>query len=321
MTAIRRSSLGRRLALASLCLGAVAAARQVPAEPPDRINPCEDSSADWCLQEIEPAVSRPAVPERRSGGRSRRVVEPECGWVSLPVDRVPGSAVERRSDSIGGESRPAIFVNGQPTPGAEVSWQAWCYDAETLGYRGPFRWVPVGAEAPVLPTPEEVAEEAYEAIRGRLPGPVVGTSPPVGVEATVDVPVFVWVTNWQDEVVETRDLLDDLVTVTARPALVLDPAEPGAGAVACSGAGRPYDPAGGDLWVQAAAPGACAYAYRYRTGVEGRPALWPSTVVVRWSISWSATSGEGGEFPVVDRSVSIPRGVTEVQSVLVPEGR
>ncbi|MGH9211741.1 MAG: hypothetical protein ACRD2C_13805 [Acidimicrobiales bacterium] len=217
-------------------------------------------------------------------------------------------------------TRPAIFANGRPPEGLEVVWQGWCYtEAFAANFRGPFRWLPADGADPV--TAADVAAAAYERLRGRLPEPVVVTSPPVGTEAIVDVPVFVTVTNWQGALVEQGPLLGDTVTVTATPEVVLSPAEPGAGARVCAGPGNSYDPAAGDLWVQAAQPGACTHTYLRRTGVEGRPDQWPSTVTVRWSIRWSATSGETGTFAVVNQVVSLPRAVGEVQAVLVDEQR
>jgi hypothetical protein len=274
---------------------------------------CEDSEAHWCLEQRE--QDTPPAPAEdtatRQGGDA--TTAPPCGWVTVPAERIPSA----------NSTRPAVFTNGRPPEGLDVIWQGWCYREPTIGsdFRGPFRWLPVEeADPPAIPTAEEVAAEAYEAVRGRVPEPVVATSPPLGVDAVVDVPVFVTVTNWEDEIVETRPLLDDTVTVTATPELVIHPAEQGVESVACHGAGRPYDPTGDDLWAQAAAPGACTYAYQHRTGVDRRPDLWPSTVVVRWSIAWSSTSGETGVFPAVEQTVSVSRGVTEVQAVLVEEG-
>jgi hypothetical protein len=81
----------------------------------------------------------------------------------------------------------------------------------------------------------------------------------------------VTVTDWDDEIVETRPLLGDTVTVTATPQLAIDPAEPGADPVICQGPGQPYQPGAGDLWVQAAGPEACTYAYQARSDVGERP--------------------------------------------------
>lgn len=296
------------VAMTGVCVMAAVAGGVVAAAPAEAdIDECEDSTAQWCLEQgTEGAVPTPVGSGSPGSGPSSEA--PPCGWVTIPAERIPSA----------NSTRPAIYTNGRPPEGLEVIWQGWCYRPPSLGsdFRGPFRWLPV-TEALEVPTAEEVAEDAYEAVKGRVPELSVVTNPPFGVDAVVDVPVFVTATNWAAEIVETRPLLDDIVTVRATPELVVDPAEPGVGPVTCQGAGRPYDPAGGDLWAQAAAPGGCTYAYQQRTGVDGRPEQWPSTVVVRWSIAWSATTGESGVFPAVEQSVSIARGVSEVQSVLV----
>jgi hypothetical protein len=105
--------------------------------------------------------------------------------------------------------------------------------------------------------------------------------------------------------------------VTVTPALSYRPGEPGAAALACAGNGSRYDPNGPDIHVQAAVPGACAYPYSQRTGVPGRPVAWPAEVSVTWTITWSSTAGNGGPLPSVTRTASVPRGVDEVQSVIV----
>jgi hypothetical protein len=190
-----------------------------------------------------------------------------------------------------------------------VSWQAWCFKEASGGmYGGPFRWV-------LVATPQTVAAGLYRQVKGTVPEPVVVTSPPAGVAAIVGVPMFVSVSNWRGPITRTGNLLGVGVTVVATPTLVIDPAD-GSPTVTCAGGGRPYEPGGGELWRQATSPDACTHTYEHRTGVEGHPAKWPTTVTVRWSITWSASDGEGGSFPVVDRSVSLARAVREVQSIV-----
>lgn len=221
------------------------------------------------------------------------------------------------------------LTNGRPPAGEQVVWQAWCYSEDSLqehGIGGPYRWLLVAegeTEEVAAPSVEDIAQLLYEQIEGRMPDPEVVTSPPAGTDAIVSVPVFVSVANWPDggELVESQDLLGVSVTVRATPELVLDPAEPGGSAMTCSGPGVGYDPDGGDLWAQAESSAACTHSYGLRTGVEDRPGQWPSTATVRWSISWSAATGEGGSFPVVEQSVAIPRGVSEVQTVVTSGDR
>lgn len=302
-----RAVLGRLAA----CLTVVGAGVAIPlasaavAEPDE----CSDPTADWCLEDDSPSSPTPGEEPSNGDGSSD---EPPCGWVTIPASVVPPET----------SSRPYILTNGRPPEGLEVVWQGWCYRANGTSpqfFRGPFRWYEAGAPAPGA-TLEDVAAAAYDRLRGRLPEPVVVTSPAAGVDAVVDVPVFISVTNWQAELVENGDLLGDPVTVTATPTLLLSSGEPGSPPVTCEGPGRPYDPTFGDLWEQAAAPGACSFTYRQRTGAEGRPDAWPSVVTVQWSITWESGSGPSGSFPVVAQPVPLPRSVDEVRSMVVSGG-
>ena len=64
-------------------------------------------------------------------------------------------------------------------------------------------------------------------------------------------------------------------------------------------------------------PGACAHVYKLRTSAEGRPTEWPGSVSVTWSITWTATAGDSGTLPSITRTMALPRGVQEVQTVVV----
>jgi hypothetical protein len=291
------------------CLSAGLGFYRAPAAHAEGLDPCAASSADWCLGSEQGGGS--STGGGRSSGGGGDPASDACGWETVPAEVVPPAS----------STRPVILANGRPPEGQAVVWQAWCYSRRVAlqQFRGPFRWLPAGDAASL--TAEDVARAAYDRLKGRMPTPEVVTTPPPGVEAVVDVPVFVTITNWQTEIVDGGDLLGNAVTVRATPALLVDPAEPGASAFECSGPGRPYDPAGGDLWQQAAADGACTHTYRHRTDVDGRGQEWPSTVTVRWTITWSADSGEGGTFPAVNRTVSIPRSVDEVQAVVVEGAR
>ncbi|HEY8527849.1 MAG TPA: hypothetical protein VIL48_22995, partial [Acidimicrobiales bacterium] len=105
------------------------------------------------------------------------------------------------------------------------------------------------------------------------------------------------------------------VSLAAEPTLTFDPGEPGSSPIECDPPGTRFDPNGPDPEVQAAAPGACAYVYRYRTGTDDRPDAWPATVNVTWDISWTAAGAEG-TFPAQTLSTGVPREVDEVQTVV-----
>jgi hypothetical protein len=191
----------------------------------------------------------------------------------------------------------------------EVAWQTvQCSDGSFQGYQ--FRWVPVV-------TPASLASIARGRLVGELAAPVVASNPPLGVASIVGVPVFVEVTNWTGARSESECAGGLCVTVTATPSVSFTPGEPGSAVVACAGAGSRFAPGAGDPATQAAASGACAYPYRLRTGVEGRPRLWPGSVTMTWTLSWSASDGETGVLAPVTLSTDVSRAVKEVQTVVV----
>lgn len=299
----------RRLAALAVAIGAAGALTVLGPAPASAIpSPCSQGPGqDYCVNASHPGGSGPTKPVAAGpGGSKQSSPPPACGW-----ETVAASIAEPWITA-------GAVINGAPPAGAAVTWQAYCISQSTAGatYGGPYRWV---AAAPVI-TPADIAQGLYESMKGRMPDPVVVTNPPRGTASVIGVPVFVFVSNWQPALSASQDLAGVLVTVRARPQLLFNPGESGSGARSCNGPGRRYDPAGGDLWEQASAPGACTHVYRHRTGAEGRPAAWPGTVTVRWSINWSASDGSGGSFPVVNRTTAVPRAVEEVQTVVVSGG-
>ena len=245
-------------------------------------------------------VSTPGGPTKpaASGGGGGDAVT--CGWQDIPgFNADDPSALQN-------------FGLAAPPAGVAVVWQTIaCSDG---GSRYEFRWI-----IPV--TPATLAATASGRLEAELPQPSVVSDPPVGTASIVRVPVFVEVTNWTGVASQSECAAGLCVTVTATPALTFDPGEPTAVQRRCAGSGSRYVPGGGDPVAQASVPGACAYAYRLRTGVSSRPASWPATVSVTWVIGWVASSGETGTLPSVTRTTSVPRTVNEVQSVVVGGGR
>lgn len=249
----------------------------------------ERSPLGYCIQWDVPTPGTPGKPGG-SGG-----TQPECYWVRVNQD-------------LG--SDPTIFADyglEQPPAGVEIVWQSWeCSDGRVTDN---FRWV-------LAATPGNLATIARGQLIGELPQPVVESSPPAGTASIVGVPAFVTVVNWTGVVSETQCAGGLCVTLTATPQLVFRPGEPGAAQVTCAGAGTRYVTGAGTPDVQASAPGACAWAYRQRTGAQGRPPLWPGQVSVTWTLTWTATSGAAGALTPVTRSTDVPRQVTEVQTVI-----
>lgn len=232
---------------------------------------------------------------RSRNQRPRSTTAPSCYWRSSSLD--VGLWESSVYDRYGLQFPPADV---------EVYWQEWVCDG---GSPSNYRWV-------VAVTAESLAQTARGRLVGTLPRPVVSASPALGTPSIVGVPVFVAVDNWTGVVSDSECAGGLCVTVRAAPELTFDPAEPGAGSIACGDAGSTYRPGSGSPAAQAAMPGACAYAYTARTGAVGRPAEWPGEVSVTWSISWTASSGASGVLPSVTRNAAVPRAVAEVQTVV-----
>jgi hypothetical protein len=262
------------------------------------------STASWCLGGTTGGGGTGGGTGGQPGTPGPPTKPPPCGW-----EAVPASVVLPWLKSTSG-----AVEDGPPPPGADVTWQAWCYREASGGgtYGGPFRWV-------LVATPQTVAAGLAQQIRGTVPEPEVRTDPPAGTAAVVGVPVFVDITNWQGTIVRHGTLVGIGVTVVATPSVIVDAGD-GTNPHTCDGPGRLYDPAAGDLWAQADAAGACTLTYAKRTGVSGRPGTWASTATVRWTITWSSTDGDGGIFPDVDRTITLPRQVHEVQTIVTSGG-
>lgn len=249
----------------------------------------ERSPRGYC---VEWDVSRPvgARPSLGTGGTA-----PNCYWVTVEVDLAKDPTVW------------ADFHLERPPDGRAIAWQSWmCSDGRTTF---DYRWV-------LAATPTDLASLARGRLVGELAQPAVESSPPLGTASIVGVPVFVEVVNWTGVVSKSECAGGLCVTVSATPSLTYTPGEPGSSALRCGGSGSRYVPGGGSAEEQAAPPGACAHAYRLRTGAAGRPSVWPGAASVTWTLSWVATSGESGSLPSVTRATATPRAVSEVQTVI-----
>lgn len=250
------------------------------------------SPLGYCIDWDVPTPGGPPA----GGGGGGSTDEVVCYWVTIPDDL---------------SEDPTIWFDFDLTPppeGVTVVWQSWeCSDGSATFA---FRWV-------IPATPANLAALARGQVMGLMPQPSINSSPPVGTASIVEVPVFVEVTNWTGVITDSECAGGLCVTVTATPQLTFTPAEAGSSPVTCAGSGTRYDPDGAPIEQQASADGACAYAYRLRTGVEGRPTHWPGSVSVTWTISWTATTGASGSLPAVTRTTSLPRAVREVQTVVV----
>lgn len=284
--------IGPRIASGLLAAGAVLGVAS-PVQASENPGQCVNySPLGYCVDWDVPTPGGP--PSGGGGGGSGDEVV--CYWVTIPDDL---------------SEDPTIWFDFDLTPppdGVTVVWQSWeCSDGSATFA---FRWI-------IPATPSNLAALARGRVLGTLPQPTINSSPPVGTASIVDVPVFVEVTNWTGTVTDSECAGGICVTITATPALTFTPGESSSRPVSCAGAGSRYDRDGPPIEEQAAADGACAYAYRRRTGVEGRPSEWAGSVSVTWTISWTASTGATGTVPAVTRTTQMPRAVREVQAVVV----
>jgi hypothetical protein len=187
---------------------------------------------------------------------------------------------------------------------------------------GPYAptWIPPDegfGPAPLPPpSPAEVAADALLRVRALLEKPTVATNPPDPAPSTIGIPTFVSVPNWQGVLTPPDHCLRGVcVSLEAVPELTFDPGEPGADVIACEDGGTAFDRDGPDPEVQAAAPGACAYAYTRRTGVAGRPEAWTGEVAITWTVTWRAGPLEDTLDPIT-LSTTFGQAVEENRTVI-----
>ena len=152
--------------------------------------------------------------------------------------------------------------------------------------------------------PAELARRAADTLV--LPLPEVQTSPRRGAPAVVGLPTWFWTepAGWQPQ--QASATLSG-VTVTAVATPVETTVDAGGDErVVCPGPGRPYD-----VDRSPSANGRSDCALTFPSGGERQV-----TVATRWSLSWSATNGGGGELDDVVRTTSFTVPVRELQAVL-----
>jgi hypothetical protein len=308
-----------RLKVVVVTLIAMAAGSvQLPSRVVAQAQGCEQHS-DWgeCGVEIPVPVgiSEPVSDTGGDGGAvgsAGPTVSPPCPWVT-PT----GANAQEGLRELFPEAPPdAVFqvqdcadANPDSPGGTQFSFGA--------------RWLPAAAAPEPVPPPSiAVALILYARVQAQMEAPVLATNPPAGASAVVDLPVFVEVTNWQGPITDGECVLGVCADLTAVPSLEFDAGEPEASLVTCDPPGSRFDLARGTAVAQASVPGACAYSYRERTGVAGRPGEWPGVVTVRWAVSWTSNVGDppaSGTFPDLTFSTASPRVVDEVQTVVTDD--
>ncbi|WP_414943832.1 hypothetical protein [Amycolatopsis sp. cmx-11-32] len=237
------------------------------------------------------APVRPGEPGAKPGGQARQAADPD----GLPPDCSLGGFGVGGSPGIGRPGGSAFGIRCLPPVPA---------DSDPA---------PV---APPLPSPAELAAEAFEQLR--LPLPVPRHSPdvrlPDGREATiVGENTWIWTERgvWKPAV-ERVQAGPVWAEVTATPVGMTFDSGSG-GSLTCSGPGTPYHRSYG---LHTASPD-CGF--MYTRGSAGQPndqtsAEW----AIQWSVSWVGSDGSasvGGDFPQMRSQARATFAVAEVQAL------
>jgi hypothetical protein len=213
----------------------------------------------------------------------------ECDYRALPSQPAAGSSLWEGNDPSSGvvEYTPCLtLADGAPSG--------------TALYRFVANVAPGAAPvAPPPPTPEELAQQAYQQLPIPLPSMHFGPD-------DTRIAVRYWLYLWLDDpgaVTATATAGAVSVTATARLSSVTwtmgapvsaDRLETPSAPITCQGPGVKPGP-GVDTTVDPSF-GACAYMFQVRSTPErtGGSSTWPVTATANWTIAWAANTGESG---------------------------
>jgi hypothetical protein len=183
--------------------------------------------------------------------------------------------------------------------------RAWCLTSASS--------VSQGSDAQVVIDPAVLAEQARASMT--LPLPEIGTAPPLGKPRFVNMPSWMWIgaDGWEP-VSATASVGAGSVTVVASPERVVW--ETGDGhQVVCDSAGTVYSPA---VFREEGSPD-CGHTYT-SLPPGGAGAEVDLVAVWEWSVSWSTSTGDGGELEGLSTSTTEAVPVSEIHSVVTGIG-
>jgi hypothetical protein len=185
---------------------------------------------------------------------------------------------------------------------------------------GGFIWLPKGKTAPAPPAAIDLARTAYGELHPAAPAPVRYPSGTLkdGRAYTV-VQTHMWFStspgSWS---VRSKKVCAGALcaTAVATPTrLIFDPGN-GDGSVLCAGPGSTFHRQAGGSWVPGRQPQGCDF--QYRKSSYGMPnGEVTSTYTIGWTVTWSATNGQGGTFNDLQTNTTSRFAVAEVQSVVI----
>ena len=156
------------------------------------------------------------------------------------------------------------------------------------------------AAADVVPTAQDLVAQAMARMTIALPD--VATSPPRSGVQLVGVPVWFWVNNYRPVSV-TAAIPGLSATLIATPTkTVITPGDDTS--VTCSGPGVEYDP----MVSYKDQKSTCSHVY-------DQHGPYTAAVTVTWALTWTASDGQAGTLPVVDRIARFPLRIQEAEAV------
>lgn len=160
--------------------------------------------------------------------------------------------------------------------------------------------------------PIDAAGRAAEEARRQLPlpDPVPAMSPPVGTAHVTGIPSWFWIPA-PGPLTASATLVGVTATVTATAtSVVVDPGD-GSAAISCPGGGTPYDPSRPASDQRTT----CEHTFQRRSHLQPG-GTWPATVTVTWHLTWTSTTGAGGDLGSVTRSTTTPIEVVQAEAVI-----
>jgi hypothetical protein len=196
-----------------------------------------------------------------------------------------------------------------PTPGQPGAWYVYQCSGPgvTDGLYHPPVWIPAGQNpvAPPAPSPQQVAQQAYNQLR--LPSPEIRLNP--GGTQLVNLPTWMWVADgaWGSKSA-TAAVPGVSVTATAVPDRVVWQMGDGA-TVTCAGPGSAFPVTANPL---AASPD-CGHTYT-RSSLGEPNNEFNVSATVHWTVTWTG-AGQGGTFPDLTTTSTAAFAVVESQAL------
>ncbi|MFN8037880.1 MAG: hypothetical protein U0Q07_01600 [Acidimicrobiales bacterium] len=153
------------------------------------------------------------------------------------------------------------------------------------------------------------AERAMAAARRRVdpPRPALRTNP--AAEQLVGVPTWLWLAGGYAPVSATASVGAVSATVTAAPTGVSWDTGDGT-VVRCGGAGRPWSPGLDDDASD------CRHTFEHRSTTTGADGTFTVRATVTYAVTWTATTGQGGDLGTITRTATVDVRVREAQAAI-----